>query len=1266
MAMRTPTLLALALLPALFIGNAPAQLLSNLEAFGSSVSLIDPDDDPTGFSEDGPKELATADFDGDGQPDLAVSKVFGRVAVVFGEGGKEFTQPLFLDPPEETGELRSIVAADFDGDGIPDIAVAAPYSSRVVVFRSRGDRSFDPPTTTEGWLGVRALLPLDLDGDSDIDLLAAGPVSDNNWSASTAGARALVNDGAAGFTVGPHLVLDGGSWHDDFPKPVFAMAKLAPISAGGGERAVLTHPNSDLIWIVEMSPGAVLSHDEPLPSLLPTRSLAVGAVTSQGGFPDLVQAAREENQILVRPGDGLGGFDGGVVQRHYVPGEPRAVKLADVDADGWLDLLVVLRQSDRVVTFHNEAGELKLAAEAPVGVSPRDLEVADFNGDGRPDLAVSNRRSNDISVLLTQPDGPGFERLDSVYPVDGGVSGLLLNDVNGDGLDDVIQTHLITKEVSVRLAAAGGVLGEPTYTKIESPPLAMRPGDFNGDGRSDLVIVHSDKNRPGISMLFGNGIGGFDPPAFLPSIDRFFSIIIADFDDDGIPDAAVGNYDCRLSTFKGLPGGEFELRRTGLFTYEARAMIAGDFDADGDIDLAGASATGKMTIVENDGFLVDEIDESVPHEDVYIRHDFPSPSGKGRIKSILTLDWNGDADPDLAINSKDGVAVFIAGEGLTFEALPQVIPGTRGASDLALGDFDNDGVQDLATACQLLSCVIILKGQEGGGSFELATVAPVPSSDYIAVGDIDGDDQPDIAGTGEVLWIAFSSRAPSKASGRLGTSRPAREAVVINEVLASNKTIVLGSAGKTPDVLELYNGRTEAVDLAGWTLTYKRVASSTVPHFDPVIYTFPEGTSIDADSRLVVFCDDKIGDGTEVHTTFKLASEGATLTLREPDAQVADEVVYEEQEPDLSYGRFTDGVALLSSKREPDIGAPNFSFGASVKPEIKSVSIEPNSTALVNHRASVQLIVKAEDEVGIFTMDAVWRTMDGSSSGRLGLYDDGMNGDGGSLDGTFSATLPPLNPGTEVEFFLQATNLIDKDETAPGDPVFSLPGLPVTNYAFSIPETGVALPTIEISEVQAHSRGITDAGSHADYIEVRNIGDEVVDLEGLGLRDSLFDSVKSHSLSGELAPGEHHVFFADGSNDGPDHMPFKLSGGGDSVWLIGLDELGVATVMEKVRPPEGSSKASWSRLGAGGDFALVEPTPGTANIPEGSVYVGYASEDRSQLRFGYSAAPGVDAVLESKDRDSGWSVRAPLVGNGYESFTDLPIGAGAELFRVRE
>ena len=112
-----------------------------------------------------------------------------------------------------------------------------------------------------------------------------------------------------------------------------------------------------------------------------------------------------------------------------------------------------------------------------------------------------------------------FERLDTVYSVDGGVSALALKDVNGDGRDDAIQTHLLTKEISVRLSQAGGLLGPAIYTEFTSPPVSLRTGDFNGDQRADVIIVHSAQWAPGLTILTGNGDGTFGaPPSSLRTV----------------------------------------------------------------------------------------------------------------------------------------------------------------------------------------------------------------------------------------------------------------------------------------------------------------------------------------------------------------------------------------------------------------------------------------------------------------------------------------------------------------------------------------------------------------------------------------------------------------------------------------------------------------------------------------------------------------------------------------------------------------------------
>src|SRR5690349_21362992 len=102
---------------------ASGQLFTNLTAYSSRWPVGDPSIRATN-SPDGPKGIATADFNGDGRPDLAVANTDGTVTVYYGVGQGKFGPPLHL----QTGvqELRGILADDMNGDGRPDVTVAAP------------------------------------------------------------------------------------------------------------------------------------------------------------------------------------------------------------------------------------------------------------------------------------------------------------------------------------------------------------------------------------------------------------------------------------------------------------------------------------------------------------------------------------------------------------------------------------------------------------------------------------------------------------------------------------------------------------------------------------------------------------------------------------------------------------------------------------------------------------------------------------------------------------------------------------------------------------------------------------------------------------------------------------------------------------------------------------------------------------------------------------------------------------------------------------
>ncbi|MDA0814887.1 MAG: VCBS repeat-containing protein, partial [Verrucomicrobia bacterium] len=515
------------------------------------------------------------------------------------------------------------------------------------------------------------------------------------------------------------------------------------------------------------------------------RALDVGAILlpASEGVLDLVTANRDSGNLEVRRGTARSGrFAHSATQVVRVPGGPRSVKIVDLNGDGWNDVVVVLRNFDRIVVYKNSDGILKLASEVPTGVSPREVAVADFNGDGQPDAAAINRFSSDVSIVPTFPGTQSLATLDQIYETDGEVVALTVIDLNADGRDDVVQLHRASSDISIRTADATGRLSEPEFFPIGTSPSAVELIDVNRDGLLDLVTANLDAIGS-ISVRRATATGYALEEIFqLPDDARggLFALEAADFNGDGITDLAAGYFDCRLALYQGTGTGTFEYVRTTEFTYESRVMTTGDFDRDGDIDLAGAGYAGDVVVFENRGNLL--TDANAPRWDYS-----PRSAEKFGTREISAVDFDGDGDLDLLLGSGSGAMVYPGIEGMLFRPNATAIQGTDYPTAGAVtGDFDGDGVDDIAVSCRLLSCVSVLRG-DGAGNFRVGLSVDVPAGAYLAAGDLDGDGKTDLVGAGDVLWTALSSRksqavaaAPEKATR---TSNPG---IVINEILAIN------------------------------------------------------------------------------------------------------------------------------------------------------------------------------------------------------------------------------------------------------------------------------------------------------------------------------------------------------------------------------------------------------------------------------------------------------------------------------------------------
>lgn len=146
--------------------------------------------------------------------------------------------------------------------------------------------------------------------------------------------------------------------------------------------------------------------------------------------------------------------------------------------------------------------------------------------------------------------------------------------------------------------------------------------------------------------------------------------------------------------------------------------------------------------------------------------------------------------------------------------------------------------------------------------------------------------------------------------------------IVINELVASNDSLIADESGEYDDWIELYNNADEMVDLSGYFLTDDSTKLAK--------WTFPEGTMIEPNGYLIVWADgnDSNENGLGLHASFKLSKNGETLYLLDNNAHIIEEIVFGEQETDKGYARVPNGTgdfviqdATFNSTNKEDPGS---------------------------------------------------------------------------------------------------------------------------------------------------------------------------------------------------------------------------------------------------------------------------------------------------------------------------------------------------------
>jgi hypothetical protein len=330
------------------------------------------------------------------------------------------------------------------------------------------------------------------------------------------------------------------------------------------------------------------------------------------------------------------------------------------------------------------------------GAQPTAVAAGDLNGDGYADLVTANARSKNFSVLINNQDGT-FAGPVNVPLEKTGAQDLVLEDFNGDGFLDAIFTQRGARRLAFAAGDGMGGFATPVYITVPAGPYAIATGDLNNDGNPDLAVTHIA--RKSVSVLLGDGAGNFSAPVEtvtpkfgLSPID----VAIADFNNDGNADVLTANYGSNTVSFDAGNGtGALAAPVTFKTGIRPTAVGVADFDLDGNLDIVVSHRVSRFASVLYGNGNVPAADQFDP------QLEFNLPRFQVPV-SVVVSDFDGDGNADIGLGNAWGVnfSVLLNTGQKTFSQPYHFEIGSdpRAASSagIAVGDFNNDGLVDVA------------------------------------------------------------------------------------------------------------------------------------------------------------------------------------------------------------------------------------------------------------------------------------------------------------------------------------------------------------------------------------------------------------------------------------------------------------------------------------------------------------------------------------------------------------------------------------------
>jgi len=660
-------------------------------------------------------------------------------------------------------------AADFNRDGLPDLAVADTLADSLIVLFNDGDGGLSGSVSVPVGGNPEYIVSGDFNGDGWPDIACAhGPIRDVSLWLNNAGssfdftdsivatyspwliAEDFNSDGFTDLAEGSSLLIHYGdstgclSSVDTVPTVANLCAAIDFDLNGKMDLISVVHnAEADIITLLQNNGGRYIARWKQAVGARFVNILS--ADMNNDGLPDIVGTTDESvyspyyrGAIRVFLSQGDGTFSETVT--HAEVDYYSSLTVGDLDADGDEDLILGNKNHyTRVLSlkvFENDGSGLFDSADlldpAPTN---KHLLLVDFDFDTALDLVLCGKG---LAILRNTRDGV----FDTPPIVPNTVHGFkVVADFDGDDYPDLALANPDDSTVSILLNNRNGGFSPFYQTMISYQQYDFCASDFNADGHMD-VAVYSSYDTTALHLLLNSGNGTL-LPLYSCSVSNYGGPIqLAYMNDDSLPDVVVANWsEDKLSVALNDSSGCFQ---SPLETSPADVsfyLAAADIDGDGDTDIIGEQT--YLNVFENDGTGGLEVSQSL---DIGFN-----------ASDLTAADLNGDNMPDLLVeegNWQHGSLWLLLNDGAGALETPRSILWGGTSKEVVCGDLSGNGITDICVTGS--NCDVSVLINRGNAEFEPALGYYAGDCSDPVLADLDQDGDNDLLLTSEdgvkILW----------------------------------------------------------------------------------------------------------------------------------------------------------------------------------------------------------------------------------------------------------------------------------------------------------------------------------------------------------------------------------------------------------------------------------------------------------------------------------------------------------------------------------